>query len=716
MGETSVQVKTDMDADASGDRRVHRRWLRLAYTLWIVCAALALLIFLAAIPLGYALRLSGAGFGVPIEAPAWYIAVVSFAQGIVSLLAASVSLALAAILFWKKRADPMTLFVSFYLLAHGIFIAGPLEALNGFPPLYPGAPTSSGMLITTDVVLGLQGALLTLTLLLFYLFPSGRFVPGWTRYAALSLLLITPIFIRVSAVEWLPTTTPLAWVTFAACAVLIGVGVYAQIYRYRRVANPVERQQTKWAVFGLLLTVVLIALSQIPYVIAAQIPSGMAQPWWVPLSGLGWWMAVSIVPFSLAIAVLRYRLWDVDLIINRTLVYGSLTALIVGLYIFVVAIMGALFQTSGNLLVSLLATSLIAILFQPLRERLQRGVNRLMYGERDEPYAVISRLGQRLEAALTPEAVLPTIVETVAQALRLPYTAIELESDEHRRLRAEYGDGHVAQRASLTRLPLVYQNEAIGALLLAPRAPGESFSRADWRLLNEFARQAGIAAHAVRLTADLQSSRERLVVAREEERRRIRRDLHDGLGPALASLAMQADNAREWTHTDPDKTEAALAETAAKAQAALQDIRRLVYDLRPPALDELGLVGALRQAAANFSDGVHLEINVPEALPPLPAAVEVAAYRITQEALNNVARHSHARHCTVQISVQDELRLEIGDDGMGLASDVRAGVGLISMRERAAELGGQCVVESRPGGGTRVLAWLPLAQRQDQDG
>ena len=711
MGETTVQAETDANAKAGAVWRaqVRARWLELAHVAWIVCAVVALLMLLASIPLGYASRFSGAGYREPVDAPAWYVAIMSFAQGAVSLLAALVSLALAGIIFWKKRHDPGALFVSFYLLAYGIIIAGPLEALNGFPPLFPGVATRSGMLISTDVILGLEAALFIPTLLLFYLFPDGRFVPRWTRYTALLLLLITPLFIHVSAVEWLPTTTPLTGFTFAAYFALLCVGIYAQIYRYRHVAGPIERQQTKWVVLGLILTVLIVTVSQIPYVIASQIPAGMAQPWWVPFTSLTWWLAMSIMPLSLALAVMRYRLWDIDIIINRALVYGSLTALIVGIYVLVVAVAGAVFHSAGNLALSLLATGLIAFLVQPLRQRLQRGVNRLIYGERDEPYAVIARLGQRLESTLTPDAVLPTIVETVAQALRLPYAALELDNAEHQLLRAEYGDLGAAQESALTRLPLVYQNEAIGTLVLAPRAPGESFSQADGRLLNDFVRQAGIAAHVVRLTTDLQHSRERIVSAREEERRRIRRDLHDGLGPALASLAMEADGAREWTHSDPDRVEMTLADVTAKAQAALQDIRRLVYDLRPPALDELGLVGALRQTAASTPDGLHIAVDAPDSLPPLSAAVEAAAYRIVQEALNNVAHHAHARNCTVRLLAQDELRLEICDDGTGLPPGARAGVGLISMQERAAELGGRCVVESQPGGGTRVRAWLPLS-------
>ncbi len=704
-----MSVRMEADVSTTKAAAWHLRWLRVAHVAWLTCAVLALFMLLASLPLGYATRLSGAAFDQSVDAPAWYVALMSTAQGAVSLLAALVSLTLAVVIFWKKRQDPGALFVAFYLLAYGIIMAGPLEALNGFPSLFPGAAVTDGMFLTTAQILGLQAALFIPTLLLFYLFPDGRFAPRWTRYAALMLLLMAPLFIHVTMTEWLPTPTPRASITFGVYLILLIAGMYAQIYRYRRIAGPIERQQTKWAVLGFLLAVLILGASQIPYMVASQIPPGAPQPWWTPLTSLGWWLTLGIIPTSLAIAVMRYRLWDIDLLIHRTLVYGSLTVIVVGLYVLVVSVAGALLQTTGSLVPSLLATALIAILFQPLRERLQRSVNRLIYGERDEPYAVISHLGRRLEDTLSPAAILPTIVETVAQALRLPYASIELLGDEARSLSAEYGDARLAQRADLTRLPLSYQQETIGELRLAPRAPGESFTRADWRLLTDFVRQAGIAAHGVRLTADLQHSRERLVTAREEERRRIRRDLHDGLGPALASLAMQADSARDWTRSDPDRVEATLIDVTAKAQAALQDIRRLVYDLRPPALDELGLIGVLRQTAANMPEGLHIEVNTPESLPPLSAAVEVAAYRIAQEALNNVNHHAHARNCSVRLSVQDELRLEISDDGVGLAAEARAGVGLISMRERAAELGGHCVIEARPEGGTRVLAHLPLA-------
>ena len=417
--------------------------------------------------------------------------------------------------------------------------------------------------------------------------------------------------------------------------------------------------------------------------------------------------ALLVVPVCTYIAILRYRLYDIDVVINRTLVYGALSACVVGIYVLTIVAFGALFRTQGNIAVSLLATGLVAVLFQPLRSRLQRGVNRLMYGERDDPYGVISRLGKRLETTLAPDTVLPTLVETIAQALKLPYVAILLKEGEGYRTAASYG----SPRGESETLPLVYQRDEIGRLVLSPRAPGEGFSDADRNLLEDLARQAEVAVHAVRLTSDLQHSRERLVATREEERRRLRRDLHDGLGAQLAGLNVQAGALRRLIPRDPDAADEVVVELREELRSAIADIRHLVYDLRPPALDDLGLVEALRRLAERHnSEGEQLRVSVEatEDLPNLPAAVEVAVYRITQEALTNVVRHARARSCVVRLAVNEDVALKIVDDGVGIPAQRGAGVGLSSMHERASELGGSCVVQSVPKGGTQVLVRLPL--------
>jgi signal transduction histidine kinase len=222
-----------------------------------------------------------------------------------------------------------------------------------------------------------------------------------------------------------------------------------------------------------------------------------------------------------------------------------------------------------------------------------------------------------------------------------------------------------------------------------------------------------VAVHAVRLTADLQSSRERLVATREEERRRLRRDLHDGLGAQLAGLNVQAGTLRRLIPTDPDAADELVVELREELRGAISDIRRLVYDLRPPALDDLGLVEALRQLAERYgseSGQLRVLVEAPEDIPDLPAAVEVAVYRIMQEALTNVVRHARARTCVVRLAVDDDAALEIVDDGVGIPAQRSVGVGLSSMHERASELGGSCIVESTRERGTRVLVRLPLAK------
>jgi signal transduction histidine kinase len=471
-------------------------------------------------------------------------------------------------------------------------------------------------------------------------------------------------------------------------------GVAALAGHWRR-ARGDERQQLKW----------LFAAGGVS--IAAAFLEAL---WDAP----GAWLVGAIaLPVAVGVAVLRYRLYGIDPIINRSLVYGALTAGAIALYILVVTLLSRLFELSGTP-ASLVATAVVAVAFQPLRGRLQRAVNRLLYGERDEPYTVLSRLGRRLEATLAPEAVLPSVTETIAQALKLPYVAIEVNLASGFELAATTGD----PVEEPLRLPLVYRGETVGRLVLCPRAKGETFSAADLRLFSDLARQAGVALHAVRLTADLQRSRERLVTALEEERRRLRRELHDGLGPTLSGIVLQFGGVKTMLRRDPEAAAALLDRLRDAAQAAIADIRRLAYELRPPQLDELGLIGAVREHAAILTSAVPggesgngqltVMVEAPDELPPLPAAVEVAAYRIVTEALANAVRHAKARTCRVRLTVDNALDLEIRDDGRGLPSPYRAGVGLPSMRERAAELGGTCTVEVPPDGGTSVRARLPV--------
>jgi signal transduction histidine kinase len=469
------------------------------------------------------------------------------------------------------------------------------------------------------------------------------------------------------------------------------------VLRYRR-SQGVERIQMKWP----LLAIVFLLLTMLIFWALPDLAAFDA--------GLGYpvvWSMVMLFPISIGIAILRHRLFDIDVLINRTLVYGSLTALIVAIYLVIVGGLGMMFQTQTNALSGLVAAGIIALLLQPLRVRLQRSVNRLLYGERDDPAAVLTRLAQQMETADTPTGILPNLVQTIAYTLKIPHVAIWLPNGENQfEPAAVWGEStdHVEM------LPLTYQNETIGRLVVAPRGPQESFNRGEQQLLNTIASLTANTVRAVQLSDELRHSRRRIVTAREDERRRLRRDLHDGLGPQLASQTLGLEAVAQLMPANPEKAQALLSSLKIQAQEAMLDVRRLVYDLRPPALDDLGLVGALQQSASRYATGeLRFSFDVPHTLPELPAAVETAAYRIAQEAMTNVVRHAGATLCTVRLSCRDaHLIVEIRDNGRGLSPDRTCGVGLQAMKERTTELNGQFLLESLPDDGTLVRARLPL--------
>jgi len=398
------------------------------------------------------------------------------------------------VIFWRKSDDRMAFFASLTLVT--------------FPAAF-----STSELATLPSAWSLPGHFVIFLgnisiFLFFYLFPTGRFVPRWTRWLWIGAI----VFWAVDGFFTSLRFSILAGVVFLGFVCSIPV---AQIYRYRRVSSAGQRQQTKWVVFGLSIGLGgFLVINIFAFFFPSLVPQG-------PLADLilntALHLFLLLIPLSIGVAILRSRLFDIDLIINRTLVYGILTVSVIGLYVLVVGYLGALFGTSGNLLISLVATGLVAVLFQPLRAFLQRGVNRLLYGQRDEPYTVVTRLSQRLEVTLAPDAVLSTIVETVAQALKLPYVAILLKQEETYTLAASAGK----LVGEPLILPLVYQAETVGQLHLAPRTPGEPLTSADRRLLDELARQAGLAAHAVQLTSDLQRSREQLEQRVEERTREL---------------------------------------------------------------------------------------------------------------------------------------------------------------------------------------------------
>jgi two-component system, NarL family, sensor kinase len=509
--------------------------------------------------------------------------------------------------------------------------------------------------------------------------------PGSMKFGSrvVTPYLALPGYHRLAAV-W--AATNVAW------AAILALVLASLVVRYRR-GGDVERRQLLWLVLAVMVVLVY---------------AGVA--WGIfnagPVLGL---LVIPLIPAAVTIAILRYQLLDIRLVLSRTLVYGVLTAAAAGVYAGLVALLDVLVRSRVSLGSAIAASIVVAIGFNPARVRLQRLIDRALYGDRRDPVRAVSLVGERL--AGTGAIGLPGVMEALCDSLRLPFAAVR------------HGPVQVAAYGKAPELlhntGLSYDGIRIGELIVGLRAGQQRLNSQDIAVLRLLAGPLALALHATALSAALQESRVGIVAAREEERRRLRRDLHDGLGPVLTGIAFKADAARNTLPADPARASELLGQLRADTTAAIGDIRRLVFGLRPPALDDLGLIGSLRQQSARLAqrpDGssVAVRLDAPQDMPPLPAAVEVAAYRIVTEAMTNAARHAGATSIKIRLALSDDGRLsvEVSDDGTGPPSFWKAGFGLISMRERAVELGGSCEAGPAPDGGGRVTASLPLGQSQ----
>jgi signal transduction histidine kinase len=414
----------------------------------------------------------------------------------------------------------------------------------------------------------------------------------------------------------------------------------------------------------------------------------------------GWVFSAATLPRPVAVgfAVLARGLYDLRTAANRTLVWTTLSAAVAGVYALVIAGVDAMLHLGDARWVPWVSAAVVAVTFAPLRDGLQRGVNRLTYGRWEEPYEVLAGLGQRLEASADVDRLLGDVVDELhGLGLR---DVVLTDADGSPVVDDDGPDAPVT-------VPLSAYGRDVG--LLRYRPPDTGLRARDQRLLDDLAGHLGGVLHAHRLTADLERARESLVLAREEERRRLRRDLHDGLGPALAGHLLRLDvlagkiGPRSSVRADVD----ALRE---ELRTTVLEVRRVVEGLRPPALDELGLAGALAQATSRLTAGSGTVVDLEMAeLPPLPAAVEVAAFRIVTEAVTNAVRHAGAARCLVRVEVtRGDLAVVVADDGRGVGpgSATAGGHGLQTMRERCEELRGRFAVTD--GGGTTVSALIPV--------
>jgi signal transduction histidine kinase len=566
------------------------------------------------------------------------------------------------------------------------------------------------------------GAFLLLGLpLLLLLYPDGRLPSGRWRTASIAslactaalpvLLLVTPSEIAdrragqtlpavYRTLDLDPTSLPLPeglvlpllQVAFplGALGVLVPLAVVAHRLRH---ASGESRRRMRWLLWAgvvdalVMLGALLFPTSTVSYDLA---------------------LAVGLTGLAVTLGILRPRAVDIDRLLGGTLVYGGLAVGVVVLDLAVLAGAGSLLgDRFGEENATLLALLLVAGVYVPLRAPLWRLVRRWVLGEREDPYRVVSGLAWRLERSGGAEEQLSAVAAAVADAFRSPYFGVGVDRVGTRQLVAEHGE----RPAAVQSLPISYRGEEVGRLLLPRDGVRASLFTRDERLLADVVRQAAAAAHASSLAAELQQSREQLVTAREEERRRLRRDLHDGLGPSLGAVVLRIDTARNLTTAgNAEEADRVLRQARTDVAAALADVRRLVNDLRPPALDDLGLAGAVRQQAERLlPPHTTVTVTADRDVEALPAAVEVAAYRIASEALANVARHAHAATCRVDLERDGDhaLVLTVTDDGVGIEPAAPRGVGLLSLRERAAELGGSCSVQCPADGGTVVRAVLP---------
>jgi two-component system NarL family sensor kinase len=544
--------------------------------------------------------------------------------------------------------------------------------------------------------------LLTGLVALLLLYPTGRLLAGRWRTVAVggtcaSLALPVALLLEpVGSTE----LVPFPWSDGAAEVMLrvaqvltLGsiVAAVGLVWVRHRQASATERTQLRWLLWAGIMCVLMV-LAAVTLSVGGIVTAVLLDA------------AVAALAVSVTIGLVRPGLGDVDALVAWTLTTAVVAAFVVAVDLAVLAAGTALLgERLDERDVALVVLVLAVVVYGPLRSWLGGVVHRLLLGRRGDRYGAVSSLAARLETTGSVDEQLPALAGAVADTFKVAYVRVEVLTPDGGRLSAAHG----TRPAEVQEIEIAYRDERIGRLALPVQGFRSMLSHRDQGLLVDLVRQAAVAIRARLLAGELQESRERLVIGREDDRRRIRRDLHDGLGPALGGVALRLQAAGNAIEADPARARDLVALARTEVGEALDDVRRLVHDLRPPALDDLGLEAAVRQQAERVRSEVEVTVDAKD-LAGLPAAVEVAAYRIVSEALTNVVRHAGARRADVRLEAgTSALTVTVVDDGRGIAEDVTAGVGLLSLRERAEELGGRCEVRCPEGGGTTVHAVLP---------
>jgi signal transduction histidine kinase len=498
--------------------------------------------------------------------------------------------------------------------------------------------------------------------------------------------------------------------------VTIIASALSMVLRFRR-SRGNERLQMKWLAAAAACVAAVYLVAMVASLGTCWCSTG---PTWVQVIENGSVLSFVLIPVAIGFAILKHRLYEIDVVINKALVYGSLAAFITAVYVAIVVGVGAAIGSKRNLGLSILATAVVAVGFEPVRERIQRLANRLVYGERATPYEVLSEFSGRMAIAFATEDLLPRMARMVAEGTSAARVDVWLKVGSELLREASWPDRNgqpasapvidgdsVSIEGNDAAVLVRHQGEVLGVIGVT-KSPGDAMGATESKLLQDLASQAGLVLRNVRLIEELRSSRQRLVSAQDEERRRLERNLHDGAQQRLVSIALVLRMAKHHLNDDGDtKVGKTLDQAAEQLALALQELRELARGIHPAILTERGLGPALGSLAERSTVPATVEFGVDGRLPP---AVEAAAYFVASEALANVGKYSKASSVTVKAEKSDgALVLEVTDDGIG-GADASRGSGLRGLADRVAAVDGRLEIVSPPGEGTRLRVELPVRE------
>jgi signal transduction histidine kinase len=603
-------------------------------------------------------------------------------------------------------------------------VAGVALALASFGQAYalhalladPGAlPAGQVLAWLSNVLWPIPLVCLTL---LFLLFPSGHLPsPRWRPVVWLVMViyvLLTVASLTLATASWSDPFEGInvaagsigdiarAAIVIAALAEIVALllSVVSLVFRYRR-STGVERLQLKWFVSAAAVAAVAFSVG---FFFDSAVVSAIVS------------VSLVFLYVAIGIAMLKHNLYDIDLIINRTITYGALAAFITAIYVIVVVVIGAFIGVTEG--VSLLATAIVAVAFQPIRRQAQQIANRLVYGERATPYEVLSRFSEHVGETYSGEDILVRMARLLAEGTGATSAVVWLRvGDEVRPAATWPTNGATAAAIPLVAdeppvvdgatasIPVRHRGELLG-LLTVTKPPNEALSPVEEKLVADLAGQAGLVLANSRLIEDLRASRQRLVAAQDAERRRLERNLHDGAQQQLVALAVRLRLARTTASKDLAEADRMLEQLEGDVSDALENLRELARGVYPPLLADRGLAAAIEAQARRSPVPVHVEAD---GIGRYPQELETALYFCTLEALQNAAKYAEANEVAVRLAEDHgELVLSIRDDGRGFdRAETPLGAGLQNMADRLAALGGTLTVRSRPGAGTTIEGRAP---------